>query len=116
MSAIYFELGGIISFFFRSLSSSISFFSCFWPMIFKSASQSHPSIFIAFAILSNFGALRRIPSFKTRHAPPLILFVSIRGKSLKAETSSVSVASPLISTGNHFTANLISWLDEGYCK
>ncbi|MBA7612719.1 hypothetical protein ES703_19956 [subsurface metagenome] len=65
---------------------------------------SQPFKFIAVAILSNFGALRRIPSFKTKQAPPRILLVSILGKSLNAETSSSSVESPFISTGNRLTA------------
>ncbi len=66
-------------------------------------------------LFSIFSALRGRPSSSTRHMPPRIWLVSTRSRSLKFETSSFSVGSPLISTGTFAIMNSISSLVGWYC-
>ena len=49
-----------------------------------------------------------MPSAMTRHAPPLTLFVSMRGRSLNPEISICSVPSPSTQTGQFLTMRSIS--------
>src|SRR5213593_3396903 len=50
-----------------------------------SSMNSQPSIRSFFTCFWIFGAFRHMPSAMTRHAPPRIRFVSIRGRSMSAD-------------------------------
>ena len=81
-----------------------------------SSMNSQPSIRSFFTCFWIFGAFRHMPSAMTRHAPPRIRFVSIRGRSRNPLISASSVPSPLIPTGQWATMSAISSSDGVYWR
>ncbi len=88
--------------------------SSFFSSLISEFMKSHPSIFILSTIPLIFLAFCINPSATTRHIPPRTLLVSTSGRSLKPETSSSSVPSPSIQTGQFFIVASISFGDGLY--
>ena len=78
----------------------------------SSQSQSRPSLLEIFLIFLDFWIT---PSTIASNAPPRMLFVSTRSKSL-CDTSTWSVCSPETSTGIWLAANLTSSGVGEYCR
>ena len=106
MSMRYFSLGSTVGFLGASSAFS-SVFAGLWasrnfPM------KSHPSRPSLSTCFLSLDAFWHIPSAMTRHAPPLTLLVSMRGRSLNPEISICSVPSPSTHTGQFLTMRSIS--------